>query len=94
MKRILCIFILACCAFVCFAQNVKPYVVDLSKIPATSDDKSMTFDKTTRTFTVQKQDASKYAGIYFSLNNLVINISIPLPPRCFRISLYASNIPL
>ena len=69
MKRFLCSLILICCAFFCFAQNVKPYVVDLNKFPATNDDKTATFDKVTKTVTVKKQ----YASISLWLNNLDIH---------------------
>ena len=54
MKRFLVSLILICCAFAVFAQNVKPYVVDLNKLPAVSDDKGVTFDKATKTFTIKK----------------------------------------
>ena len=52
-----------------FAQNVKPYVVDLNKMPAANNDKTVTFDKATKTSTIKEQEA----GIYLWLNNLDIH---------------------
>ena len=59
-----------------FAQNVQPYVVDLSKMPAVNDDKTATFDKATRTVTVTANDKLQYGGnkgVYLWLNNLDIS---------------------
>ena len=56
MKRFFACLILICCAVTIFAQNVKPYVVDLNKMPAVNDDKTATFDKTTKTVTVTAND--------------------------------------
>lgn len=59
-----------------FAQNVKPYVVDLSKMPVVNDDKTATFDKVTKTVTVTANDKLQYGGnkgIYLWLNNLDIS---------------------
>jgi aryl-phospho-beta-D-glucosidase BglC (GH1 family) len=52
-----------------FAQNVKPYAVDLNKFPAVSDDKGVTFDKATKTFTIKKENGR----INLWLNNLNIS---------------------
>ncbi len=76
MKKLLCILILVCCAFLCFAQDVKPYVVDLSKMPAVNDDKTATFDKATKTVTVTANDKLQYGGskgVYLGLNSLDIS---------------------
>ena len=45
-----------------FAQNVKPYVVDLNKNPAVSYDKGITYNKATKTYTIKQQD--KVYGIW------------------------------
>ena len=45
----------------------------MSKFPAVSDDKCLTFDKATKTFTVKRQNSSEWAGIYLWLNNLDIS---------------------
>ena len=73
MKKPLCILILICCAFLCFAQSTNIYEVDLSKMPAVSDNKCMTFDKATKTFTVKRENTSEWAGIYLWLNNFDIS---------------------
>ena len=69
MKKIAPLFFALFLAASAFAQNVKPYVVDLNKFPATNDDKTATFDKVTKTVTVKKQ----YANIYLWLNKLDIH---------------------
>ena len=71
VKKLASLFVLACCAFVAFAQNV--YTVDLSKMPAVNDNKTATFDKATKTFTVKRENTSEWAGIYLWLNNLDIH---------------------
>lgn len=76
MKKLLCILILVCFAFLCFAQNVKPYVVDLNKMPAVNDDKTATFDKATKTVTVKANGKLQYGGnkgMYLWLNSLDIS---------------------
>ena len=43
-----------------FAQSAKIYEVDLNKFPTVSDDKCVTFDKTTKTFTIKKKGNGPY----------------------------------
>ena len=69
MKKLLSILILACCAFLCFSQSVKPYAIDLSKFPAVSEDKGVTFDKSTKTFTIKQENGR----IHLWLNYLNIS---------------------
>ena len=57
MKRFFACLILICCAVTIFAQNVKPYVVDLNKMPAVNDDKTVTFDKKTGTISLTGENA-------------------------------------
>ncbi|MBP5358572.1 MAG: hypothetical protein J6Y69_05230 [Treponema sp.] len=59
-----------------FAQNVKPYVVDLNKLSAVNDDKTMSFNKTTKTFTLTANDRLENGGsksLYLWLNSLDIS---------------------
>ena len=76
MKKIIISLIFALCAFSVFAQNVKPYAVDLNKIPAVNDDKTATFDKTTKTVTVTANDKLQYGGnkgVYLWLDQMDIS---------------------
>ena len=54
MKKMLPYIIATLIGAAVFAQNVKPYVVDLNQMPATNNDKTATFDKTTKTITIKK----------------------------------------
>ena len=54
MKKISLFIIATFITAAVFAQNVKPYQIDLNKIPAVNDDKTVTFDKATKTVTVKK----------------------------------------
>ncbi len=54
---------LICLSCSVFAQNVKPYAVDLSNLPA-SNGKTVTYNKASKTFTV-KGDAEEWKGISF-----------------------------
>ena len=89
MRKLLCILILICCAFLCFAQSANIYEVDLSKFPAVNDDKTATFDKATKTISFNK----KYAGIYLWLGMNVSDYNIvkinykPLDACGFRLEL-------
>ena len=59
-----------------FAQNVKPYTVDLNSLSAVSDDKTLSFNKATKTFTVTANSNLEYGGsksIYLWLNSLDIS---------------------
>lgn len=62
MKKLLACLIFALCGVAAFAQNVKPYTVDLNRIPVVNDNKTVTFDKATNTFTVKK-DYLDQAGL-------------------------------
>ncbi|MBR5096816.1 MAG: hypothetical protein IK094_06910, partial [Treponema sp.] len=76
MKKILWFLILSFCAAFVFAQNVKPYVVDLNKFPAVNDDKTATFDKETKTVTVTANPKLQYGGnkgVYLWLNKIDIS---------------------
>ena len=48
MKKLLCLLIFTLYAAATFAQNVKPYTIDLNGILAVNDDKTVTFDKKTK----------------------------------------------
>ena len=75
MKRIIASLIFALCMAVVFAQNVKPYTVDLNGIPASNDDKSVTFDKKTKTITVTKEILEQRGtGLYVGQNISDFNI--------------------
>ena len=54
MKKLLCLLVSICCMFAAFAQNVKPFTVDLNDIDAANEDKSMTYDKSSRVITVDR----------------------------------------
>ena len=59
-----------------FAQNVKPYTVDLNSLSAVSDDKTLSFNKATKTFTVTANSNLEYGGsksLYLWLNSLDIS---------------------
>ena len=74
MKKLLCILILACCVFLCFAQKV--YTVDLNKLPAVNDDKTATFDRATKIVTVTANEKLQYGGnrgVYLWLDRMDIS---------------------
>ena len=76
MKKITLFIICALIGTVLFAQNIKPYVVDLNKLSAVNDDKTMSFNKTTKTFTLTANDRLEYGGsksLYLWLNSLDIS---------------------
>ena len=75
MKKITLFIICALFTAIVFAQNVKPYVVDLNKIPAANDDKTVTFDKTTKTFSVKK-DYLGSAGIFLWIGQNISSYNI------------------
>ena len=43
-----------------FAQNVKPYTVDLNRMDTSNDDKTAIFDRKTGTVTIKKNTANIY----------------------------------
>lgn len=75
MKRFFVCLIFAFVVTVAFAQNVKPYTIDLNGIPAVNDDKSVTFDKKTKTITVTKEILEQRGtGLYVGQNISDFNI--------------------
>ena len=76
MKKVLWFLTLAFCASFVFAQSVKPYVVDLSKMASVNEDKTAAFNKATKTVTVTANPKLQYGGnkgVYLWLNNLNIS---------------------
>ena len=76
MKKLLCLLVSICCMFAAFAQDVKPYTVDLNSLSAVSDDKTLSFNKATKTFTVTANSNLEYGGsksLYLWLNYLDIS---------------------
>ena len=71
MKRFFVCLIFAFVVTVAFAQNVKPYTIDLNGMPAVNDDKTVTFDKKTKTTTVTISE--KLAVAIEDSNGLFIN---------------------
>ena len=70
IRKLAFLFVFTFCMGVTFAQNVKPYVVDLSKLPAVSSDKGVTYDKATKTLRIKERD--KGFGIWtgdFNISN-------------------------
>ena len=62
MKKLILIFMSLFFAACTFAQNVKPYVVDLNTFPASNDQKTVRFNKATKTFTINGE-AEEWKGI-------------------------------
>ena len=75
MKKIILFIICALIGATVFAQSVKPYVVDLNKMPATNDDKTVTFDKTTKTVTVKK-DYPEQTGVQLRIGQDISSYNI------------------
>ena len=55
VKKYISLLIILSCIFAAFAQNVKPYTVDLNGIQAFNDDRSVSFDKKTNPISVKKR---------------------------------------
>ena len=62
MKKLILTFVTLLFVACVFAQNVKPYVVDLNSLPSSNDQKTISFNKTTKTFTVNG-DAEEWKGL-------------------------------
>ena len=62
LKKLFILQALACLSCAAFAQNVKPYKVDLNQFPSSNDQKTVTFNKATKTFTI-KGDSKDWNGI-------------------------------
>ena len=73
IRKLAFLFVFTFCMGVTFAQNVKPYVVDLSKLPAVNDDKTATFDKASRTITVKSAKGNR--GLSVRLGEKGLDIS-------------------
>lgn len=73
MKKLMFLLIFALCAAASFAQNVKPYSVDLSRIPAASEDKTATYDKTSRTMIIKAAKGQRGLSLWFGENGLDIS---------------------
>lgn len=71
MKRFFASLIFALCAVTAFAQNVKPYTIDLSKMPAANEDNNVTFDKSTKKVTVKSRIGQR--AIYLWLGGVDIS---------------------
>ena len=71
VRKILFLLIIFSCTFAAFAQNVKPYTVDLNKMPAVNDDNTATFDKASKTVTVKSATGNR--GIYLWLDRMDIS---------------------
>ena len=69
VKKYISLLIILSCIFAAFAQNVKPYTVDLNGIQAFNDDKSVSFDKKTNTISVKNESSEqKGTGVYVGQN--------------------------
>ena len=68
MKKLFLIFVTLFFAVSTFAQNVKPYTVDLSKLPAVSENKSAAFEKKTGTISFKGENSGIY--IAFERQNI------------------------
>ena len=73
MKKRILTFLSLLFAACIFAQNVKPYVVDLNKIPAVTGDKTATYDKASRTFTVKAAKGQRGMSVWLGENGLDIS---------------------
>ena len=73
MKKIIVVLMSLFFAACIFAQNVKPYVVDLNKIPAVTGDKTATYDKASRTFTVKAAKGQRGMSVWLGENGLDVS---------------------
>lgn len=62
MKKTILTFVTLLFAACIFAQNVKPYVFDLNSLPSSNEQKTISFNKATKTFTVNG-DAEEWKGL-------------------------------
>jgi|GEM_PF-2078953 len=62
MKKLILTFVALFFAACIFAQNVKPYVLDLNSLPSSNEQKTISFNKATKTFTVNG-DAEEWKGL-------------------------------
>lgn len=73
MKRVLVCLIFVFYAVTAFSQNVKPYQVDLNRMPAVNEDKTSSFDKTSRTFSIKNTEGKR--GLSLLLGEKGLDIS-------------------
>ncbi len=62
IRKLAFLFVFTFCMGSTFAQNVKPYKVDLNRMPAVNGEKTVSYNKTTNTFTIKK-DYLDQAGL-------------------------------
>lgn len=62
MKKLILTFVPLLFVACVFAQNVKPYVFDLNSLPSSNEQKTISFNKATKTFTVNG-DAEEWKGL-------------------------------
>ena len=62
LRKLFILLTLTCLSCSAFAQNVKPYTVDLNQFPSSNDQRTVTFNRATKTFTV-KGDPEDWNGI-------------------------------
>ena len=73
MKKILASLILALSTVAVFAQNVKPHQLDLNRVQQVNDDKTASFDKATKTFTVKTENGNGNKGLDIWCDHLDIS---------------------
>ncbi|MBP5752357.1 MAG: hypothetical protein J6W60_05810, partial [Treponema sp.] len=57
-----------------FAQSVKPYKLDLSKFPASNENKTITFNKKTGKVTIDKHgDVRETVSLFYWINNMDVS---------------------
>lgn len=62
LRKLFILLTLAYLSCAAFAQNVKPYTVDLNSLPSSNDQRTVTFNRATKTFTV-KGDPEEWKGL-------------------------------
>ena len=76
LRKLFILLTLTCLSCSAFAQNVKPYKVDLNKLPAVNDDRTATFNKATKTVTItanEKLEDGGSKGVYLWLDRMDIS---------------------
>jgi len=78
LRKLFILLTLTCLACSAFAQNVKPYKVDLNQFPSSNDQKTVTYNKATKTFTIKGNPEDwngigiwPYGGLDISAYNIV-----------------------
>ena len=75
MKKLLCLLVSICCMFAAFAQDVKPFKIDLNNIEAVNGDKTMTYDKASRVITIDR-DYEEQVGLGLWLDKDISSYNI------------------